>query len=414
MKLQVNDYYAGGLLMEGKITNRWLVVMGSLIMQLSLGAIYTWSLFNKPLVEKFGWDASATVFTFSVTLVFFALSVIVAGRIQDKIGPRKVAAAGGFLTGLGVVLASFATTPSMLYLTYGVIAGTGIGSAYVTPLATCVKWFPEKKGLINGLVLAALGLGGVIFKPVILYFITNFGVSTAFLYLGLIYGTLIIVGSQFLAVPPAGYKPPGWTISTSQTTDVSTPGSKEYTILEAIKTPQYLALILLMLIGAVAGLMIIGVAADIGIQMVNLSLAAAGNAVVTISLFNAAGRLFWGGVSDRFGRISSVLVIFVLLGLAMTFMSVIPMTYVTFLLATCVVGFCFGGTAALHPTIAAEWFGTKNVGNNYGGIFLFYGVGALIAPKLTIALGFSDALLLGAVLCAIAVIIAFFVKPPAS
>lgn len=400
--------------MEGRITNRWLVVLGSLIMQLSLGAIYTWSLFNQPLVDKFGWDPSATVFTFSVTLVFFALSVIVAGRIQDKIGPRKVAAVGGLLTGLGVVLASFATTPMMLYLTYGVIAGTGIGSAYVTPLATCVKWFPEKRGLINGLVLAALGLGGVIFKPVILHFISTFGVSTAFLYLGLIYGTLIIIGSQFLVIPPAGYAPPGWIPPTPQNSNTFTAGSKDYTITEAMKTPQYLALILLMLIGSVAGLMIISVAADIGITMVGLTLAAAGNAVVTISLFNAAGRLFWGGVSDRLGRISSVLLIFVLLGSAMTFMSVVPMTYLTFLLATCVVGFCFGGTAALYPTITAEWFGTKNVGNNYGGIFLFYGVGALIAPRLTIALGFSSALLVGAVLCAIAVIIAFFVKPPAS
>lgn len=397
--------------MEGKMANRWLVVLGSLIMQLSLGAIYTWSLFNTPLVEKFGWDASATVFTFSVTLVFFAISVIVAGRIQDKIGPRKVAAVGGLLTGLGVLLASFATTPMMLYITYGVIAGTGIGSAYVTPLATCVKWFPEKRGLINGLVLAALGLGGVIFKPVILYFIAAFGVSTAFLYLGLIYGTLIILGAQFLVVPPAGYTPPGWV---PPAPDTITAGSKDFTITEAMKTPQYYILVIWMLFGAVAGLMVISVAANIGMTMVGLSLAAAGNAVVTISLFNAAGRLFWGGISDKFGRVPSVLVVFVLLGLAMTFMSMVSMTYITFLLATCVVGFCFGGIAALFPTITAEWFGTKNVGNNYGGIFLFYGVAALIAPKLSIAMGFGNAFLVGAVLCVIAVIITFFARSPAN
>lgn len=397
--------------MEGKMANRWLVVLGSLIMQLSLGAIYTWSLFNTPLVEKFGWDVSATVFTFSVTLVFFAISVIVAGRIQDRIGPRKVAAVGGLLTGLGVLLASFATTPLMLYLTYGVIAGTGIGSAYVTPLATCVKWFPEKRGLINGLVLAALGLGGVIFKPVILYFIAAFGVSTAFLYLGLIYGSLIILGAQFLVVPPAGYTPPGWV---PPAPDTPTAASKDFTITEAMKTPQYYILIIWMLFGAVSGLMVISVAANIGITMVGLSLAAAGNAVVTISLFNAAGRLFWGGISDRFGRVPSILVTFVLLGSAMIFMSMVAMTYVTFLLATCVVGFCFGGIAALFPTVTAEWFGTKNVGNNYGGVFLFYGVGALIAPRLSIAIGFENAFLVGAVLCVTAVIIAFFAKPPAN
>ncbi|HZK44354.1 MAG TPA: OFA family MFS transporter [Syntrophomonadaceae bacterium] len=398
--------------MVGNVSNRWLVVLGALIMQLSLGAIYTWSLFNNPLVEKFGWDPAATVFTFSVTLAFFALSVIIAGRIQDKIGPRIVATAGGILTGLGVATASFATTPMMMYITYGFIAGIGIGSAYVTPLATCVKWFPEKRGLINGLVLAALGLGGVLFKPVILHFIATYGVSTAFLYLGIIYGTLIVIGAQLLATPPEGYTPPGWTPPEPATADSFLAGANDYTTSQAIKTPQFLILVLWMVITATSGLMIISVAADIGMTMVGLSLAAAGNAVVTISLFNAVGRLFWGGVSDKVGRIPSVFTIVVLLGLAMIFMSLISMTYVTFLLATCVVGFCFGGTAALFPTITAEWFGTKNVGNNYGAVFLFYGISALIAPRLSMALGFETAFLVGAVACAVAAALALFVKPP--
>ncbi|NLB88301.1 MAG: OFA family MFS transporter [Syntrophomonadaceae bacterium] len=381
-------------------------------MQLSLGAIYTWSLFNNPLIEKFGWDPGATVFTFSVTLVFFALSVIIAGGIQDKIGPRKVATVGGLLTGTGVALSCLATTPTMLYITYGFIAGVGIGTTYVTPLATCVKWFPEKKGLINGLVLAALGLGGVLFKPVILHFIATYGVSTAFLYLGLIYGSLIVVGAQFLAVPPAGYTPPGWEPPTPSE-NAPAAGSRNYSLSEALKTPQIYILFMWMLFGAGSGLIVIGVAANIGMQLVGLSLAAAGNAVVTISLFNAAGRFIWGALSDRIGRVQSVLAIFILLGLALSFMGLASMTYVTFLLATCVIGFCFGGTAALFPTITAEWFGTKNVGNNYGAVFLFYGVAALIAPKLSVGLGFQNAFLVGAVVCAIAVVSTFFAKPPA-
>lgn len=401
------------------MTNRWLVVLGSLIMQLSLGAIYTWSLFNTPLVESLKWDTGATVFTFSVTLVFFALSVIIAGRIQDKIGPRKVATVGGILIGVGVAAASFATSPNlpfstspiMLYITYGVIAGTGIGSAYVTPLATCLKWFPEKRGLITGLVLAALGLGGMLFKPIILHFITTYGVSTAFLYLGLIYGSLVIIGAQLLVEPPADYIPPNYT-PPAPTTGGFTAGDNNFTLIEALKTPQIYILFLWMFFGAGAGLMIISVAANIGMDMVGLSLAAAGNAVVTISLFNAAGRLFWGGVSDKIGRVISVQIIFLLLGLAMIFMSLVTMNYITFLLATCVVGFCFGGTAALYPTITADWFGTKNVGNNYGAVFLFYGVAALVAPKLSVALGFANAFLIGAIVCGIAIAISFFAKPP--
>ena len=399
--------------MEGKVANRWIVVLGSILMQLSLGAIYTWSLFNAPLVEKFGWDPGATVFTFSITLASFALAVIFAGRIQDKIGPRKVATVGGILTGLGVATASFATSPTMLYLTYGVIAGIGIGAAYVTPLATCVKWFPEKRGLITGLVLAALGVGGMVFKPIIIMFISSVGVSSAFLYLGIIYGTLIVLGAQFLVVPPAGYHPPGWSPPKPAAAGGFSAGMRNFTTGEAMRTPQFYMLVVWMLFGSAAALMIISVAANIGMQMVGLSLAAAGNAVVTISLFNAAGRLGWGGISDRFGRRTSILAIFILFSAAMLFMSTVTMTYVSFLLATCIVGFCFGGLAAILPTLTAEWFGTANVGNNYGAVFLFYGVAALTAPRLSIAIGFEAAFMVAAAACAIGVVVAFLAKPPA-
>lgn len=395
-----------------KIANRRLIVLGSILMQLSLGAIYTWSLFNTPLVEKFGWDVSETVFTFSVTLVFFALAMVIAGRIQDKIGPRIVATAGGILTGLGVVLASFATTPMMLYITYGLIAGLGIGSAYVTPLATCIKWFPEKRGLITGLVLASLGLGGVIFKPVIVFFITNYGVSEAFLYLGLIYGSLIVIGAQSLRVPPEDYMPPEYKTPMPKANEILIAGTRDYTISEVLKVPQYYFLIIWTLFIDIAVLMVISLAADIGISMVGLSLAAAGNAIVAISLFNAVGRIFWGAASDKIGRLPSFLIIFILLTATLLFMGLIPMTYITFLLATCIIGFAFGGTASIYPSLTAEWFGTKNIGNNYGVIFLFYGVAALIAPKLSIAVGFEKSFLIGALLCAVSAIIILFAKPP--
>ncbi|WP_179953461.1 L-lactate MFS transporter [Desulfobotulus mexicanus] len=396
---------------EAKLPNRWLVVAGSLLMQLSLGAIYTWSLFNKPLVEAFGWTPGDTVFTFSLTLACFSVAVIFAGRLQDKIGPRKVAIAGGILTGLGVALASFATHIYVLYLTYGVIAGIGIGAAYVTPLATCVKWFPEKRGLITGLILAALGVGGMVFKPIILIFIGNFGVSQAFLYLGCIYGVLLLLGATALVVPPKGYRPPGWTPPAAQGGAAPT-GSRNFKPLQAMRTPQFYMLVIWMFFGSAAALMIISVAANIGMTMIGLSLAAAGNAVVTISLFNACGRLGWGFISDKYGRKPSILANFILLSLAMFYMALIPMNYVGFLIATCIVGFCFGGLAAMLPTITAEWFGLANVGNNYGAIFIFYGIAALTAPRLSIAIGFEKAFLVAGIACAIGALVAVFAKAP--
>ncbi|MCW7754307.1 OFA family MFS transporter [Desulfobotulus sp. H1] len=396
---------------ETKVVNRWLVVGGSLLMQLSLGAIYTWSLFNRPLVEAYGWTPGDTVFTFSITLACFSLAVIIAGRIQDRIGPRKVAVIGGVLTGLGVGLASFATNIYFLYLTYGVIAGIGIGAAYVTPLATCVKWFPEKRGLITGLILAALGVGGMVFKPVILIFIENFGVSQSFLYLGCIYGVLIVTGAMALSVPPAGYRPPGWTPPVVKG-GAAPAGSRRFSTAQAMRTPQFYMLVVWMFFGSAAALMIISVAANIGMSMLGLSLAAAGNAVVTIALFNACGRLGWGWISDKYGRKPSILANFVLLSLAMFYMALIPMTYAGFLVATCVVGFCFGGLAAMLPTLTAEWFGLANVGNNYGAIFLFYGVAALTAPRLSIAIGFENAFLVAGIACSVGVLVAIFARAP--
>jgi OFA family oxalate/formate antiporter-like MFS transporter len=397
---------------EAQLPNRWLVVAGSLLMQLSLGAIYTWSLFNQPLVEAFGWTPGDTVFTFSLTLAFFSLAVIVAGRVQDKVGPRKVAIAGGILTGLGVSLASFATNIYFLYASYGVIAGIGIGAAYVTPLATCSKWFPEKRGLITGLILAALGLGGMLFKPVILFFIGEFGVSRSFLYLGLIYGVLLVAGAMVLVAPPPGYRPKGWNPSPASWGGGASLSSKDFTPLEAMRTPQFYMLVIWMFFGVSAGLMIISVAANIGTTLVGLSPGAAGNAVVTISLFNAFGRLGWGWISDQFGRKISMLGIFVLLSLAMFYMALMPMGYVGFLVATCAVGFSFGGLAAMLPTLTAEWFGLVHVGNNYGAIFIFYGLAALTAPRLAIAIGFEKALLVAGSACVAGALVAIFARAP--
>ncbi|MCW7753763.1 OFA family MFS transporter [Desulfobotulus sp. H1] len=396
---------------DKKIPNRWFVVAGSLLMQLSLGAIYTWSLFNQPLVDTFGWSPGDTVFTFSLTLAFFSVAVIVAGRIQDRVGPRKVAIAGGILTGTGVAMASFATSIYTLYLTYGVLAGLGIGAAYVTPLATCSKWFPDKRGMVTGLILAALGVGGMLFKPIILYFIENAGVSQAFLYLGIMYGSLLLIGSMALIAPPEGYTPEGWEPAPAQGKGTAL-SIRNYTTLQAMATPQFYMLVIWMFFGVSAGLMVISVAAGMGRDMVGLTLREAGNAVVTISLFNAFGRLAWGWISDHYGRKFSLTGIFTLFSLSMFYMALVPMGYVGFLMATCIVGVSFGGLAAMMPTLTAEWFGLGNIGNNYGAVFIFYGLAALVAPGFAIAIGFEKALLVAGCACVGGVFLVLFAKPP--
>lgn len=388
--------------------NRWFVVCGAILIQLCLGAIYAWSLFNQPLVDKYGWDRKDVVMTFSITIAFFAGFTIIAGKIQDKIGPRWVASAGGILLGLGLILAGRATTVYELYFYYGIIGGAGIGAAYVCPLATCVKWFPDKRGLISGMAVAGFGAGSLVFKPVILYLITGFGVSDTFMYLGLIYSFLIIMGAQLLILPPPGYSPEGWTAPT-----VKGQPKREFTSLQMLNTYQFYVMWIMYLLGCTAGLMVIALAVNIGITVVGLDAAMAANAVIVIAVFNAAGRIAWGTLSDHIGRLNALLCAFTLTAAAMFYMGTITMGYSSFLTVVSLVGFCFGGFLAVFPSLTADYYGTGNLGGNYGLVYQAYGISAIVGPKLATSLEFSEAFVISGILSITAALLTLLLKAPA-
>ncbi len=392
---------------EQKVFNRWFVVFGALLIQMCLGAVYAWSLFNQPLADKFGWAIKDIVLTFSITIAVFSVTTIFAGKIQDKIGPRWVATAGGLLLGVGLFLTSQATSLMQIYIFYGVIGGIGIGAAYVCPLATCLKWFPDKRGLISGLAVAGFGAGALVFKPIILSFIASAGVSMTFTYLGVIFAIAVVIGAQFLQIPPAGYKPEGWTppVTAGGTTSV-----RNFTTGQMMKTMHFYVIWIIYLFGTTSGLMVIGLAKDIGTKLVKLTPADAANAVVIVAIFNAVGRIVWGTLSDKLGRVTSLLCMYILSALAMVFMGMVDMNYMSFLAACSVIGFCFGGFLALFPSITADYYGTANVGINYGIIFCAYGLAAIVGPKIGAAMPFTQAFIISAVLCAIAAIMTFLIR----
>ncbi|UPG63513.1 MFS transporter [Metabacillus endolithicus] len=228
--------------------NRWLVVLGAILIQINLGAVYAWSLFNQPLMDKFGWAKEDIVVTFSITIAVFALTTIFAGRLQDRIGPKWVATIGGILLGVGLILSSQATTLFQLYFFYGVVGGIGIGMTYVCPLSACVKWFPDKRGFISGVAVAGFGLGGLIYKPVIGYLIDTFGVSTSFFYLGILYFVLVVAGAQLLKNPPNDD-----TTSSSTTTSEKT---NDFSPVQMLKTYQFYLLWTMFLFGSVSGFLL--------------------------------------------------------------------------------------------------------------------------------------------------------------
>ncbi|ADU30496.1 L-lactate MFS transporter [Evansella cellulosilytica] len=389
--------------------NRWFVVLGAIIIQINLGAVYAWSLFNQPLINKFGWAREDVVFTFSITIAVFAFFTIFAGRLQDKIGPRWVATIGGILLGIGLILSSQATTLFQLYLFYGVIGGAGIGMTYVCPLSACVKWFPDKRGLISGLAVAGFGLGGLVYQPVITGLINMTGVSNTFLYLGFIYLFFVVAGAQLLKNPPSA-------LLTNETKHANSvkliKPTRQFSPKEMLRTHQFYLLWFMFLFGTMTGLMVISFAVDIGVEVAGVNIEKAANAVMVIAIFNAAGRIILGNISDRFGRINTLIFIYILTTLVLLFMSFGTMNYTLFLVSVSIIGFGFGGFLSLFPSVTADFYGTKNIGSNYGLMYQAYGISAFVGPFVLNAISFTQAFIIASLFCVLSILMAKVIKLP--
>jgi OFA family oxalate/formate antiporter-like MFS transporter len=332
--------------------------------------------------------------------------MIVAGRWQDRVGPRKVATVGGILLGSGYILAFFVDTVAgsdpllgtiYLVITYGIIGGAGIGFAYVCPIAALVKWFPEKKGAITGIAVAGFGAGALVFGYIEQFLLTLFNVpATAnigmpMLILGIIYLILVVLGSQLLTDPPKGWLPVGYTPPKS----IANGSGAHCTPSRMIRTSSFWLLWLMFAFAATAGLMTLGnvtsAAGDIDLLMT----AADGVVIVGVmSLLNAAGRIVWGATSDKFGRENTMLVMFSFLTVGMfafAWMSTISISWLAVMGIASLIGFCFGGNFALFPSATVDLFGSENIGKNYGVMFTAYGtagiIGAFVAGPIVEATG---------------------------
>ncbi len=402
---------------EEKAFNRWLIVVGAILIQLCLGGIYIWSVFRKPLemaVDEggLGLSPSQATLPFSLVLIFFAIATVIGGRWQDKAGPRLVASVGGILLGAGMLLSAFGKSYPALALGYGVIGGIGIGFTYVCPVATGIKWFPDKRGLITGLSVAGFGAGALILAPVARSLIDSMGIFSTLSTLGIIFLVVVVAASQLLKNPPAGYVPAGWT--PPETAAVT---KESFSTGQMLKTPQFYSIWLMYFFGCLAGLMIIGQTSPIGQEIAGYSAATAALAVMLLSIFNGAGRIFWGRVSDALGRMKTLFIMFTLCGIAMLLYNVIGAFPPYYWIGVAIVGACFGGYLALFPAITADFFGTKNIGANYGFVFMAYGVGGLLGPQFAARVleatgGYSVAFIVTGVLCLIAAGITFALKPP--
>jgi len=392
--------------------NRWTVIAGGLIVQIILGTVYAFSVFVRPMESTMGWDRSTTQWAFSVTLVTFALVMIPAGRLQDRIGPRKVASIGGILLGLSFLLGALMVAPDRpwaLYLTYGIIGGAGIGFAYVCPIAAAVKWYPDKKGLITGLAVAGFGAGALFFAgpaSVLLLppaaddpmglsqiLLVGLGISKGagfgigwkafFVLHGVVAGATVLLGATLLRNPPEGWSPPGWQ---ENPTVARIQQNVEWH--EMLNRPLACMLWLTFIFGATSGLLAIGQWKPMmGSILAGTSFAPAWmggfgrfiEPVGILAIFNAIGRIFWGRVSDYIDRPRAMMIMYLGQGLAFMMLAGIH-SHLAVFIASAWVGLNFGGNFALFPSATADYFGTKNLGINYGFIFTAYGVAGILGP----------------------------------
>lgn len=288
----------------------------------------------------------------------------------------------------------------MLYITAGVVVGAADGIAYITLLSNLIKWFPEKKGLISGISVGAYGTGSLVFKYINGSLISSKGVSGAFLYWGIIVIALILIGAQLIKDAP---------VASSVTNNNSE--KKEFTVREMLKTKEAYALFVIFFAACMSGLYLIGIVKDMGVQLVGLKPAVAANAVAMVAIFNTAGRIILGALSDKFGRLKVVTLALTLTAIAVFVLSFAHLNYGIFFACVAGIAFCFGGNITVFPTIVDEFFGLRNQTKNYGVIYQGFGFGALSGSFIAASVGgFKPTFMIIGGLCLVAIILASTIK----
>lgn len=345
-------------------------------MNLALGSLYAWSVFVPPLEREFGWTRAQTSWVYTIAIVFFALTFIVAGRLQDVRGPRICALAGGLLVSAGFILASFTTSLTQLYIYYGVIVGMGNGFGYATPTPVGSKWFPDRRGLVVGLMVGGYGAGSAIFGTLASgWLIPGVGWRATFQILGVVFFLMTMIGTALLKNPPPGYQPPNWTPPAAASARV------DFTTGEMLATPAFYALWAAYCLGTTAGQMTIS-------QLVPFARSAGlGATVATVSLVvsscgNAGGRILSGWISDTLGRVRTLQTMVLLSAVAMPALFIWRTDVVLFYAFVALVYWCYGTQLSVFASTTADFYGTKNLGLNYGVLFSAWGAAGIIGPAI--------------------------------
>jgi OFA family oxalate/formate antiporter-like MFS transporter len=360
------------------MSNRWAIAAAGVVMQVALGAVYAWSVFRNPLTKTFGWTIPQVTLAFTIAIFVLGFAAFAGGLWMRKSGPRIVAMAAGVLYGLGVFLASLTDGRLWwLYMSYGVIGGTGLGLGYIVPVATLVKWFPDRRGMITGLAVAGFGTGALVAAPIATLLISAAGPLRTFAIFGVVYFIAVTAAGSFMRNPPPGYRPEGWEPKAGQAKGLA----KAMTLGEAIHTWQWYGLWTILFLNTTAGIAIISQAAPMTQEIVHVSPEQAATLVGIIAIANGAGRLAWAWLSDAIGRRTVFLLMFPLQAI-LFFVLPFAQSFTMFTLLACVILLCYGGGFGTMPAFAADYFGAENVGSIYGLMLTAWGLAGVLGPLL--------------------------------
>lgn len=364
---------------DAGVGNRWRFVGLGFLINLCCGTVYAFSLFRKPLEELWGIGATASGLPFMVFLTVFAVAMAVAGVVLDRWGPRRTAFVGSILVGVGWILAGLSPNVGTLTLTYGLVAGTGVGFLYGCPIAVAARWFPDKRGLAVGLTVVGFGLSPLITAPIVSALVAAVGPLRTFLYLGLAFTGLLKALSYPLRFPPSSWSPPGGAADLQRKAPLA-----ELPPQALFRTSTFYALWGTFAIGCLAGLMAVGIAAPFGREVAGVGAGLAAVSVSVFAIFNGLGRPLFGWLADHTTPRHAAALSFALIFLAATVLGLWGQGNTTlYFVGFSVLWLNLGGWLAIAPTATARFFGIRNYGRNYGIVYTAYGAGAILGSILS-------------------------------
>jgi len=400
-----------------KMKNRWLIAASAVGIHISIGSVYAWSVYTKPLIEQFGWGLKETQFTFSLAIFFLGTSAAFLGHFLEKHGPRKSGLVAAIFFGLGIAgsgLAIKLASLPLLYLSYGVLGGIGLGIGYITPVSSLVKWFPDRRGLATGLAIMGFGFAALISSPIIVRLIDSVGIANTFFIMGSAYFLIIFISSRYLSPPPAGWVPEGMKAKVQAGKAKIAEDLSELTANEAVKTKRFWYLWAMLFINITCGIAIISVASPMAQEVAGLTPVAAAAMVGIMGLFNGGGRIGWASFSDYIGRPNMYTIFFSLQIVAYFFLpgmrNAMLFQAVIFIILS-----CYGGGFSTIPAYIGDMFGTKQLGAIHGYILTAWAAAGMAGPLFaawtrTITNSYNDTLYCFAGLLFVALVISFLIR----